>query len=621
MKRQLYASLLIASLGLGLYAQKADVTEAGLRTSIEYLASDKLEGRRTGEPGASLAATFIASRFAKYGLVPVVQNSRSKPGYKQTFPYITGVERAKTGNKFDLMISDTINGPIAQVSPVGCSPSGTATNAPISFAGYGIVSKEANFDDYSWHGRPMDFKGDVVLVFDGNPDNDNPHSPYTRFDLRTKALIAKEHGAVGMLVISRESVFQHDRLTRMEYDQSLGEAAIPTFVISRETARQILGYPNEASLKTAEELSADKAEGANTNIGFRDVQPHVTFGVNLVKKSVDAWNVVGVLRGTDPVLKNEAIIIGAHYDHLGHGGAGSLAVNSTEIHHGADDNASGTAAIIELARMFVAKHDNKRTLIFVAFSGEEEGLFGSNWYVNHPAFPLDNTVAMINLDMVGRLKDDKLTIGGMGTASEWADLISKANKDLLEPLDSSPLPNDVRFQPFQLQLSEDGFGPSDHSSFYGKKVPVLFFFTGTHDDYHKPSDTADKINYTGGRNITDLIRNVVEEVDQNRVRPTYTVAKSSGSGRMGFNVSLGTVPNYADSDNGLLLDGVRDGSPAAKAGVKAGDRVVKLAGHDVRNVMDYTYVLGEMKPDQEYEIVVVRGTETLTMKITPVRRP
>jgi Zn-dependent M28 family amino/carboxypeptidase len=407
----------------------------------------------------------------------------------------------------------------------------------------------------------------------------------------------------------------------MEYDQSLGEAAIPTFIISRETARQILGYPNETSLKTAEELSADKAEGANTNIGFRDVQPHVTFSVNLVKKSVDAYNVVGVLRGTDPVLKNEAIVIGAHYDHLGHGGAGSLDVNSHEIHHGADDNASGTAAIIELARMFAAKHDNKRTLIFVAFSGEEEGLFGSSWYVDHPVFPLDKTVAMVNLDMVGRLKDKKLTIGGMGTASEWKPLIEKINKELLEPLDSSLLPNDFRFQPFELQLSDDGFGPSDHSSFYGKKVPVLFFFTGTHNDYHKPTDTADKINYSGERNITDMIRNVVEKVDGNPVRPTYAVAKTTmQGGRSGFNISLGTIPNYADSDTGLLLDGVRDGSPAAKAGVKAGDRVVKLAGHDVRNVMDYTYVLGEMKPDQEYEIVVVRGTETLTMKITPVRR-
>jgi len=486
------------------------------------------------------------------------------------------------------------------------------------------VAKEANYDDYAWQGRPMDFKGDVVLVFDGNPDNDNPHSPFGRFDLRTKALIAKEHGAVGMLVISREDVFQHDRLTTLEYDQSLGEAAIPTLVIARTTAAAILGA-NEKGLKNIEELVADKKDGINTNVGFRDVQPRVTFDVKLVKQSVDAYNVIGVLPGTDPVLKNEAIVIGAHYDHLGHGGAGSLAANSTEIHHGADDNASGTAAIIELARMFAAEKKNKRTLIFIAFSGEEEGLFGSNWYVNHPVFPLDKTVAMINLDMVGRLNDNKLTIGGIGTASEWRDLVNKNDKFFDADPGSLKYDNPgsiAAAQPvFNLQLNDDGFGPSDHSSFYGKKVPVLFFFTGTHNDYHKPSDTADKINWRGEDLIVRYVRKLAWAIDQNPTRPTYTVAKTTmQGGRSGFNISLGTIPNYADSDTGLLLDGVRDGSPAAKAGVKAGDRVIKLAGHDVRNVMDYTYVLGEMKADIEYEIVVVRGTETLTLKITPVRR-
>ncbi|MFL6373441.1 MAG: M20/M25/M40 family metallo-hydrolase [Pyrinomonadaceae bacterium] len=621
MKRQRYALLLLGSLALGLYAQKADVTEANLRRHIEYLASDKLEGRRTGEAGATLAADYVAGEFTKLKLQPAATGKNGKPGYMQPYPYITGVEQAKTGNKFTLTLTGT-SGATAEVSPVGCSPNGSVTDAPVSFAGYGIVAKEANFDDYSWHGRSIEYKGDVIVVFDGTPDNDNPHSPYGRFDLRTKALIAKEHGAVGMLVISREDILQHDRLSRMEYDQSLGEAAVPTLVISRATGAEILGV-KESSLKEIETLAADKKDGDNNNVGFRDEQPHVTFGVNLIKKSVDAYNVIGELPGTDPQLKNEAIVIGAHYDHLGHGGEGSLAANSTEIHHGADDNASGTAAIIELARQFAAKHDNKRTLIFIAFSGEEEGLFGSNWYVNHPVFPLDKTIAMINLDMVGRLNENKLTIGGIGTATEFKSLVTSFNGG------STPLTttggvthgSSLQWIRFVLQLSEDGFGPSDHSSFYAKKIPVLFFFTGTHNDYHKPSDTADKINYTGEHQIVDYIQSIIKAVDQNPQRPTYTVAKTAmQGGRSGFNISLGTIPNYADSDTGLLLDGVRDGSPAAKAGVKAGDRVIKLAGHEVRNVMDYTYVLGEMKADVEYEMVVVRGTETLTLKITPVRR-
>lgn len=328
-----------------------------------------------------------------------------------------------------------------------------------------------------------------------------------------------------------------------------------------------------------------------------------------------AYNVIGILPGTDKTLKSEAIVIGAHYDHLGRGGAGSLAADSTEIHHGADDNASGTAAIIELARQFAKDKTNKRTLIFIAFSGEEDGVFGSKYYVNNPVFPLDKTVAMVNLDMVGRLKDNKLTIGGIGTASEWKQLVEGQNTVGIH------IPQHVYAQKFSLQLNEDGFGPSDHSSFYGKQIPVLFFFTGTHLDYHKPSDTADKISYDGLNNVRSFVLNIVRAIDQNPLRPTYAVAKSANTGgRTGFSISLGTIPTYADSTDGMLLDGVREGSPAAKAGLKAGDKVVMMAGKDIRNVYDYTAAMAEMKPDVEYEIVVLRAGEKLTFKIVPVKR-
>lgn len=392
---------------------------------------------------------------------------------------------------------------------------------------------------------------------------------------------------------------------------------------------------------------------------------------------VEAYNVIGILEGTDPVLKNEAIVIGAHYDHLGKGGMGSLAVNSTEIHHGADDNASGTSALIELARQFSKAKNNKRTIIFIAFGGEEEGLLGSKFYVNNPVFPLDKTVAMINLDMVGRLKDDKLTVGGIGTASEWKDLVTLANtkyeieSSLLKKgiccvnanisngqitlegtTEREKLPDAVKVSieiakqkvinhltlsdgnnykripsiinnSFTLQLNEDGFGPSDHASFYLKQIPVLFFFTGTHLDYHKPSDTFDKINYDGLRKITEYVRQIAEYVDQYmNKRPTYTVAKSSATetGRRGFSVSLGTIPSYSEGTDGMVIDGVRDDSPASKAGLKANDKIIKLAGKDIRNVQDYTAVLGDLKPDVEYEIVVMRGAEKLTLKIVPVAR-
>jgi len=348
--------------------------------------------------------------------------------------------------------------------------------------------------------------------------------------------------------------------------------------------------------------------------------------------AVTGYNVVGILEGTDRELKKQAIVIGAHYDHLGHGGEGSLAPNSADIHHGADDNASGTAAVIEMARQFSTERKNKRTIIFIAFSGEEEGLFGSKYYVNNPVFPIEKTVAMINLDMVGRLHDDKLTIGGIGTASEWKDLLNTKNKRsifdagltgtkqsgttqfIIAPVTTSEI--------FKLQLNEDGFGPSDHSSFYGKKIPVLFFFTGTHLDYHKPSDTADKINYDGEAKVISYITAIVKAIDQNPVKPTYTVAKStatSGGGRAGITITLGTIPSYTDSTDGMVIDGVRDDSPAAKTGLKANDKIVKLAGQDINNIQDYTKVLGTMKAGEDYEIVIIRGAEHLTLKITPVK--
>jgi Zn-dependent M28 family amino/carboxypeptidase len=280
----------------------------------------------------------------------------------------------------------------------------------------------------------------------------------------------------------------------------------------------------------------------------------------------------------------------------------------------------------------------------MAFGGEEEGLLGSKYYVNNPVWPLDKTVAMINMDMVGRLNENKLTIGGIGTASEWKELVEVNNKPQIVPgapvLSSSGpkrmsgssqviTPSASRLERsetlFALQLNEDGFGPSDHSSFYGKKIPVLFFFTGTHTDYHKPSDTADKINYEGLDRVTRYVGTIIRSVDANPTKPTYAVAKSSGPmGQVRLGVSLGTIPSYGDTTDGMILDGVRDNSPASKAGLKAGDKIVKLAGKDVRNAMDYTYVLGSMKPGEEYEVELVRGTERMTLKIIPAaaaRRP
>ncbi len=637
MKRQFLSFLLLISFVFSISAQKAQTNKNGadeqnLRTHVQYLASDKLEGRRTGETGATFAAGYVSNLFANYklkaGFNALSAQGKSRGNYLQTFPLVTGVEMG-SGNTFSIDVSKNGGQKMAFVEetafkPVGFSPNGEIVARPAVFVGYGIASNELKYDDYA----NLDVRNKVVVAFDGAPDVENPHSDFNRYDAHAKAKIAKDKGAVGLLIISREAKLETDKLAQVKYDATLGEAALPTLLISRKSGADILNT-DETGLSNAEKIAATSKNLSLNSCLAANSNATIDLRVNLIKKTAEAYNIVGILEGNDATLKNEAIVIGAHYDHLGKGGQGSLAPNSTQIHHGADDNASGVSAVLELARQFAREKKNKRTLIFIAFGGEEEGLLGSQFYVNNPAFPIAKTVAMINMDMVGRLNESKLTIGGIGTAGNWKSLIENRN---LQTVEQTIDPKDIAYgkvkrsfnlETFQLQLNEDGFGPSDHSSFYAKQIPVLFFFTGTHNDYHKPTDTAEKINYAGLLKITNFVEEIVKSIDTNQTKPTYTVAKSSGmgGGRSGFNISLGTVPNYADgAGDGLLLDGVRDDSPAAKAGIRTGDKIIKLAGKEIRNISDYTIILGELKAETEYEIVVKRGTETLTLKIIPAAR-
>jgi hypothetical protein len=621
-----------------------------LRAHVTFLASDKLEGRRTGTTGATVAADYIADEFAKLGLKPLPQPGAKKLKNKffQPFPYVSGVELGK-GN--ELMFSFAGNPSAPRVSanqtgfrvgeewmPLGLSTNSRVNAAGLIFVGYGITASELKYDDYAGSNA----SGNIAIIFSGTPDGDNPHGQFARYeDVRWKAIAARNAGAKALIVIASEQNFQDDRLSRLRYDNSAGDAGLPVVAISRRAAIQILGLSDSAALLELEREAKSRATTEGKAYSARTGEI-VTLATDLVRREADAANVVGVLEGSDPNLRSETVIIGAHYDHLGHGGAGSLAPKEGEIHHGADDNASGVAGVLELARIFSAQRP-RRTLVFMTFSGEEEGLIGSNYYVNHPLVPLANTVAMINMDMIGRMKNKTLTVGGIGTAEEWRSMIESANLlqgmtvsttagsphgsspgvgvPIVVAANGQPVVNSDPAKQFTLTLNSDGYGPSDHSSFYAKQVPVLFFWTGTHEDYHKPSDTADKINYDDESRIISVVSRVIQSVDAADKKPTYTLAKTEATGRStGFRVYLGTIPNYADTNEGLLLDGVRDDSPAAKAGLKAGDRIVKLAGRDVRNVYDYTYALGEMKAGQEYEVEVMRAGERLKLKLTPAAR-
>lgn len=639
MKLKRFSLLVVALLftTIAAFAQQAELepSAAKVQQHVSYLASDALDGRRTGTAGANDAARYIAGEFSRLGLRPGDTTTAARrrrevmAQYLQSFPYVAGVTLGPQ-NLLSVGSNSLVVG--NEWVPLAYSANGNVTGG-IVFAGFGLTASELNYDDYAG----LDAPGKIAIALQGTPDGDNPHGQFARLqDVRWKTIAARNAGVKALIVVAREGAFGEDRLTKLTYDNTGGEAGIPVIVISRPSLDKILSLSNT----TIAEL--EKATTARTPGTNRLLTGELSLRTDVGRKEVPAYNVVGILEGSDPVLKNEYIIIGAHYDHLGRGGegSGSLAPRSGEIHHGADDNASGTAGMIELARIFsTQKPGLKRTLVFIGFGGEEEGLLGSNYYVNHPLVPLANTIAMINMDMIGRMRDRKLSIGGIGTAQEWRDIVKQANATQSMSVaanSGSPAPKGVPIVvsangrtimttdpngTFELTMNEDGYGPSDHSSFYSKQVPVLFFFTGTHNDYHKPSDTFDKINYNDEARILSLVARIVRDVDNAPKRLSFTTAKSEATPRTGgFRVYLGTIPNYADSNNGLLLDGVRDDSPAAKAGLKAGDRIVKIGTREVKNVYDYTYALGEMKAGQEYVVEVMRGTEKLTLKVTPEAR-
>jgi len=572
----------------------AGITSAELREHVRYLSSDELGGRKTGEEGNRMAASYVAKAFASYGLKPLGDNGT----FMQAFPFLSEIKPGKqnrlgftmSGKKVSLAVDE-------EFRPLSAS-SDTSFSAPVVFAGYGIAADSLHYNDYDG----IDVRNAVVIALRYSPEGAEGDSVYTKYSpILVKAFTARDRGAAALILVTGPLDSKEPVLMNFKLPQN-ASAGIGMLTMKWSALNTLLAGAGKDINALQRQLNETRKPAS-----FRLANATAEVQTQVERVYGTSQNIIGYLEGTDPLLKNEALIIGAHIDHLGMGGegSGSLRPDTSAVHHGADDNASGTAGLLEVAQNLAANRSQlKRSALFASFSGEEMGVIGSEFFVQHPPHPLDLTVAMVNMDMIGRMNDSLLVVEGMGTSPSFEQLVRGENADSL-----------------QLRLKPDGYGPSDHASFYGKNLPVMFFFTNLHSDYHRPSDTWDKINYAGEEKVVKLIGRVSMELLNAPARPQFTkvvMASSMGAGgdRQGVRVSLGVVPDYAEDAAGMKISGTRPGSAAEKAGLKGGDILISFGGKSIKNIYDFTYLLGEYKPGDVVKIIVKRGGEEVTLSAT-----
>lgn len=569
--------------------KNSSITADEVYKHVKFLASDELKGRFTGSKECEIAANYIENDFKAAGLKPFF-----KDGYLQKYSFVYE-KRFTDANKIVLHIN---NKPVVLEYKKDFVTGEMTGNQSLKgkelvFAGYGIVAPKLKYDDYA----NIDVKDKVVIVMRSNPDWDNPHSEFANYEsLPSKTKTALEKGAVGIIFVNGAFPDNtEDKLSKMSYEGKITYKGISAVQMKRSFVDKIFESEN---LK----LSDIQKHIDTTNVGapFHFNSAVIDLETEAIPVESTGLNVAGIVYGSDEKLKDEYIVIGAHFDHLGMGVTGSLyRGKDTLVHNGADDNASGTAGVMEIAE-YISSLKLKRSVIFACFSGEELGLFGSAAFVEKLPVDYSKVVTMINMDMIGRMQDDKsMVINGTGTSSIWKDLLNNLNKNF----------------EFKLSFVDDGFGPSDHSSFYAKQIPVLFFMTGTHSDYHKPSDDYDKINSQGEESLLKYVAAITEELANRETKPDYINVPRKEVKSTAPRVYVGTIPNYSDDPNGFKINGVSEGSPAQKGGLQAGDIITKFGGKKIMNIYDYSAALGEFTPGQEVEIEFLRNGEKKTIKI------
>jgi len=529
---------------------------------VRYLADDALDGREVGTRGADCAADYIAAQLRGLGLQPAGVGG----SWFQAFPVPKGAALG-TDNRLAISGNDYAAG--TDWVPFGFSAS-TALTAALAYGGHGLSQPGDSADAYAH----LDVTGKILVVEWGDPST--PSGGGLRADPHFKATVAAGRKAAGLVVLLPEGM----PLPSMD-----------------EEIRKALEIPVAAASGA---LAGALREAARAGAA-------ATLRTEIHPTTAEAKNVVAMLPGTDPTLRAEYVIVGAHYDHLGMGGEGSLDPDVRAVHNGADDNASGTAEVLDIARRLVQGPRLARSVLFIAFTGEEKGLWGSARFVAEPTMDLTKVVAMLNLDMVGRLGDNTLTVYGTGTAQEWEAIANAANARLAAPL--------------QLGFVPDGYGPSDQASFTAAGIPVLHFFTNTHVDYHRATDDWDKIDAPGMERVAELAAGIARTlagtsaataVSLTRIRQEAPPAPTGGEAARGYGPYFGTIPDMVPRDFGVRITGVREGGPAERAGLQAGDVIVEFDGKPIADIYAYTYALRDKKPGDAVKVVVERDGQRLT---------
>lgn len=549
MKKYILSIIFLWVFALPAFAQDSAITD--LKQHISYLADNKLEGRQTGSKGEMLAANYIAADFQNLGLIPFGDDNT----YLQSFNFSAG--KKATDNNFIKIGNRQLTYP--EVFPLALSGNGKISAAVIDVQ-YGIQADSIGYNDYTG----KDVKGKIILAKLSSPEGYHPHTKfYSYADERIKIKNAIEHGAVGVIFYNTDENYE---APVNDYKMKTSAVEIPVMYVPEYVAQELYGYKKTITLNT--ELEEINKTG---------------------------HNILGMINNN----ASTTIIIGAHYDHLGYNEmGGSLYRGEPAIHNGADDNASGTALIMELAEMLKSAGYTNNNYLFIAFSGEELGLYGSKFSASSKAIENLNINYMLNFDMVGRLDaENNLIINGVGTSPVFSNL------------------DDINSKRFILKTTESGIGPSDHTSFYLKDIPVLHFFTGTHNDYHKPSDDEDKINYPGIEKIENYVMDIIANYN-NKGKLEFTKTKDDqNEDAPRFTVTLGVIPDYVFDGKGMRIDGVTDGKPASRAGIITGDIVVKMGDYDVLDMMSYMKALSMFQKGDSTTVDIIRGEEKMQVKV------